>query len=232
MRSQTGPLSSLPFTVLPTNRFTRFDPQPFRVLLLRRLHFPLSLTARQCRCGRPLDACGHHRSACAVAGVLGRRGYPLETAAAQVCREAGARVRLNTMVRDLDLLPGALLDNRRLEVVADGLPLTTRHRHHNGVSAKRRWHSPKRCQHTSAGDGSRARLVVLATEVGGRWSQETRQFLVALAKAKSREAPPPLQGSVKAAWLHRWSCLLGCTAARSFALSLVDGLAPNGPTHR
>ena len=123
MRSQTGPLSSLPFTVLPTNRFTRFDPQPFRVLLLRRLHLPLSVTARQCRCGRPLDACGHHRSACAVAGVLGRRGYLLETAVAQVCREAGARVRLNTMVRDLDLLPGALLDNRRLEVVADGLPL-------------------------------------------------------------------------------------------------------------
>ena len=79
VRSQTGPLSSLPFTVLPTNRFTRFDPQPFRVLLLRQLHLPL-LTARQCRCGRPLDACGHHRSACAVAGVLGRRGYPLETA--------------------------------------------------------------------------------------------------------------------------------------------------------
>ena len=47
MRSQTGPLFSLPFTVLPTNRYTRFDPQPFRVLLLRRLHLHLPLTARQ-----------------------------------------------------------------------------------------------------------------------------------------------------------------------------------------
>ena len=193
MRSQTGPLSPLPFTVLPTDRFTRFDPQPFRVLLLRRLHFPLPLTARQCRCGRPLDACGHHRSACAVAGVLGRRGCPLETAAAQVCREAGARVRLNTMVRDLDLLPGALLDNGRLEVVADGLSLF------NGaqlaidttmVSALRGDGTARRgAQHTSgtaimsarrrkeltcpelSGDGGRARLVVLAT--GGRWSQDT-----------------------------------------------------------
>ena len=118
MRSQTGPLSSLPFTVLPTNRFSRFDPQPFRVLLLRRLHLPLSLTARQCRCGRP--ACGHHRSACAVAGVLGRRGYPLETAAV----EKQELVCVSTpWSGDLDLLPGALLDNRRLEVVADGLPL-------------------------------------------------------------------------------------------------------------
>ena len=30
----------------------------------------------------PVDMFGHHRAACAVAGVLGRRGYPLECAAA------------------------------------------------------------------------------------------------------------------------------------------------------
>ena len=46
---------------------------------------------------------GHHRSACAVAGVLGRRGFPLENAAARICREAGGRVRTNVLVRDLDL---------------------------------------------------------------------------------------------------------------------------------
>ena len=48
---------------------------------------------------------------------------------------------------------------------------------------------------------------------------------------KSREALP-LQGGVKVVWLHKWSCLLGCIAAWSFALSLVNGLAPgvNGPT--
>ena len=91
IRSQTGPLSAMPFIALPTNRFSRFDSQPFRVLLLRRLHLPLS---------------HYHRSACAVAGVLGRRGHPLESAAARVCREAGA-VRTNVMVRDMDLLPAA-----------------------------------------------------------------------------------------------------------------------------
>ena len=123
MRSQCGPLSSVAFTAFPTSRLTRFDSQPFRVLLLRRLHFPLSLSARACRCGRPLDAFGHHRSACATSGVLGRRGFPLESAAARVCREAGARVRTNVMVRDLDLLPHDRVDNRRLEVVADGLSL-------------------------------------------------------------------------------------------------------------
>ena len=77
-----------------------------------------------------------------------------------------------------------------------------------------------------SGEGNRATLVVLAAEVGGRWSTEARDFLVALAAAKAREAPFLLESSVKAAWLFRWSCMLACTAARSFALSLVDGLGP------
>ena len=55
--------------------------------------------------------------------MLGKRGYPLECAAAQVCREVGARVITNMFVRDMDLADFNALDNRRLEVVADGLTL-------------------------------------------------------------------------------------------------------------
>ena len=79
-----------------------------------------SLSSRTCPCGRPLDVLGHHRAACRRAGVLGSRGFSLESAAARVCREA--RVSTNLFVRDLDL-PIANHDARRLEVVADGLPL-------------------------------------------------------------------------------------------------------------
>ena len=71
-----------------------------------------------------------------------------------------------------------------------------------------------------------ARLIVLAEEVGGRWSDEARTFLGSLARAKARSAPLLLRHSVRAAWLHRWRCLLACTAARSFALSLLDTTAP------
>ena len=35
--------------------------------------------------------------------MLGKRGFPLERAAKQVCREAGARVSTNVFVRDMDL---------------------------------------------------------------------------------------------------------------------------------
>ena len=123
LRSQGVPLASAPFVSLPTNRTSRLEPQLLRVLFLRRLRFSLNLSARACRCGRPLDVFGHHRSACVVAGTLGRRGFPLENAAARICREAGGRVRTNVFVRDLDLGVVDQFDTRRLEVLVDGLPL-------------------------------------------------------------------------------------------------------------
>ena len=42
---------------------------------------------------------GHHRSACPVAGMVGRRGFPLENVAARICREAGGRVRIRSRPR-------------------------------------------------------------------------------------------------------------------------------------
>ena len=61
LRSQGGPLAGLPFT-FPTAAHSRFDAQPFRVLLLRRFWLPLLPSARNCRCGLPLDSSGHHRA--------------------------------------------------------------------------------------------------------------------------------------------------------------------------
>ena len=89
------------------------------MLLKRRLRFPLPLSSRSCRCGRLLDPLGHHSAGCSEAGVLRKRGFPLERAAEQVCREVAARVRTNVFVRDMDLTEHNNLDNRRLEVVAD-----------------------------------------------------------------------------------------------------------------
>ena len=107
----------------PTSRLTKIPPQLFRVVLLRRLGLPLPLTARSCRCGRPLDSCGHHRAACARASVLAGRGWALKSAVARVCREAGGRVTTNVMIRDLDLIQPGMVDAWRLEVVVDGLLL-------------------------------------------------------------------------------------------------------------
>ena len=64
--------------------------------------------------------------------------------------------------------------------------------------------------------------MVLAAEVGRRSSNETAQFLSALAEARSQSVPLILQGRAKAAWLRRWSAMLACSAARAFAVSLLD----------
>ena len=67
--------------------------------------------------------CGHHRAACSRAGVLGCRGFPVERAAAQVCREAGGRVGLDRFIRDVDVGAFNPLDGRRIEVIVDRLSL-------------------------------------------------------------------------------------------------------------
>ena len=121
LRSQGGPGAGLALSTCPVNRLTTFTSQLFRVVLLRRLHLPLPLTVRNCRCGLPLDPRGHHRAACARAGVWGGRGWAVENAAARICREAGGRVTTNLLVRDL--AARHVDDARRLEVVVDGLPL-------------------------------------------------------------------------------------------------------------
>ena len=101
VRSQSGPAARVTFSTTPSSPLTRIKPALFRVLLQRRLSLSLPLTRRSCRCGRPLDALGHHRAGCAKLGVLARRGFALESAAARMCRETGARVVTNMWVRDI-----------------------------------------------------------------------------------------------------------------------------------
>ena len=99
------------------------DKTVFRTLLLRSNRILLPLTVPACRCGLPSVAFGFHRSACAVSGVLRRRGFAVESAAARIRREAGARVVVNVFVRDHDLGVVDRMDAWRLEIVADGRPL-------------------------------------------------------------------------------------------------------------
>ena len=139
---------------------------------------------------------------------MGKRGYPLECAAAQVCREAGARVTTNVLVRDMDLAHFNALDSRRLEVVADGLTLwrgaqlavdTTlvsplsrngearrRAANHDGAALDAARKRKEDTYPELTGEDGRTRLVVLAAEVGGRWSAETAQFLCVSPKLERR----------------------------------------------
>ena len=72
----------------------------------------------------PLDVLGHHRAACASVGELRRCGFAWR-APQRARREAGERVSINIVARDLDVAMLDRVDERRLEVVTDGLPLSS-----------------------------------------------------------------------------------------------------------
>ena len=131
------------------------------------------------------------------------------------------------MVRDLDLAVPNAADARRLEVVVDGLPLFGGAQlavdttlvcalHANGSARRGAAHTDGKEGGNLPGAGGRrgrARLVVLAVEVGGRWSPETQSFLSKLANAKARTENPLMRRRVEQAWRFRWGALLSCSAA-------------------
>ena len=63
--------------------------------------------------------------------------------------------------------------------------------------------------------------MVLAAEVGGRWSLD-RQTLRLLVRAKTRSLPEVLRVRARQAWLFRWSSLLACSAAGAYASYLLE----------
>ena len=124
----------------------------------------------------------------------------------------------NESLRDLGLPVFNNVDERRLEVVVDGLPLFRGAQlYHSRVT----WEGVEAVPRAGRGEG-RARLVVLGGEVGGRFSDETAHFLRSLASAKVHGMSELLKRRAHAALMRRWSSTLGCTAARSYALSLLD----------
>ena len=141
----------------------------------------------------------------------------------------------NVMVRDMDVAanPG---DARRLEIVADGLPMfggaqlaidTTLvsalpfpDAHGAALQVARR--RKERAYPELAGPHGRARLVVLAGEVEAAGQKGTRDFLNQSARAKVRHEPAVLKRRVQQAWRMRWQAILSCSAAKAFAASLLE----------
>ena len=112
-------------------------------------------------------------------------------------REGGSRVSTNVFLRDLDISPIGSTDSRRLEVVEEGLSL------YGGqlaidatlVSALEGDGTHRRKANTTDGvallearqnksleSNGRAQLVVIASEVGGRWSSDQKLLVASLAR--------------------------------------------------
>ena len=105
----------------PTRPEFTVEPELFRTLILERLRLPLAVADAVCECGALVDTRGRHRAACPHSGWLRTRAVAPERTLRN-CREAGAAVRPNVKLRDMNVLVRAD-DERCIEVLASGLPL-------------------------------------------------------------------------------------------------------------
>ena len=159
-----------------------------------------------------------------------------------MCREAGATVRLNAKLRDMNINVPAT-DERAIEVVASGLEMNHgaqlavditvrsavtscgRARPNaatvdGAVLVEARHNKEMKCAELCEGD--RCRLVVVGVETGGRWSPQALSFVEQLAASRAREAPRALRFSSFLAWRKRWCRMLSVSCSRAFAGSLVS----------
>ena len=244
LESQSGPFAAKVFTALPTSPELRLEPASFRVLLLRRLRLQLPLVPATCPCRHRLDALGDHRASCPRSGLLRPRAIPRRRTHVPRSRSDGQcqrpSARLNLVVHNQD--------DRRIEVIANSLPLwggaqlavdTTlvsaldsagqlrRQQRSTTGAALRIARRAKERTYPELLRAERCRLVVLGIELGGRWSSEAAQFVRMLARSRARSAPHVLRSGATAAYVSRWSALLSFAAARAVAASLLSLLLGN-----
>ena len=231
--SQSGPHAGMWLAAIPSDAATTLAPDLMHVAMRRRLRLPLPLTVLHCGaegrhgCGAEVDAYGDHHLACPRTGLLPRRGFVVERAWVQVAREAvgpEGRVVPQQWLSRTTAPQGHPDDRRRLDFVVYGAtsrgealccdatlvsPLTRAGRPIPGadaragvalVAARRR----KVARYPELTRGGPQRLVVLAAEVGGRWSDECQQFLRTLLRLRVQRAPPPLRASAAQGWARRW----------------------------
>ena len=148
----------------------------------------------------------------------------------------------DVFLRDLNLgLP--ITDARRLEVVANGLPSF----HGAQVAVDVTLVSPiqrdacprpgaeaepglaiaqaeerKRRTYPEFGHQARCRLVVLALEVGGRWSTATQAFLRDLARGRALASPLQSRAALAHALQRRWGQMLTIAANTALNSSLLE----------
>ena len=170
----------------PTRGSIQIDSQPFRVLLFRR---------------RPPLPPDFARVCHTTVATIG-----LRAAAARVCCDVGGP--------RIDECHGEGPSTALLLTIFGGAQLSTS----TPVSPLRRDVGARPGAARQDGAAVRAhsqeegalRLVVLAAEVGGRWSQET--VTVLLLRCLVRRV------TIVVSWLHRWARLLACSTAHSCAL--------------
>ena len=149
----------------------------------------------------------------------------------------------DVLLRDLNVGGIRVTDNRRIEVIANGLaayhgeqlaidativspiranghPISRADRE-EGIALAAALRRKARAYPELLRQG-RCQMLVAAVEVGGRWHEEAYGFLVRMAKDKARAAPAALRTSLTNAWIRRWSGMIAFAVHDALAASLVE----------
>ena len=217
VRSQAGVGAAAALTVAPTNR-DHDSPPPLP-------HDPLAVVSDR------LSPCLCATTDVAVHLTLWPSSCRLWRVAARTCREAGGRVHQHAgeghgpgCADGLPLQGGAQLavDTTLICALhADGRPRLGAAKH-DGVALKVARRKKSTVYPEVVGPHSRTKLVVLAAEVGGRWSEETRVFLSQLASARAMSDLPLTRRRAEQAWRLRWGDMWTRAVAKAVASSLLD----------
>eukprot|EP00439_Symbiodinium_sp_Y106_P083243 s600_g23.t1 len=191
---------------------TTLSPHAMQLALRRRLRLPLPLRPKRCGpspgCGGLVDVFGDHALACPRTGLLARRAKIVERAWVRVAHEAvGAdgQVVPQQWLSNTTAPGVAPDDRRRLDLVMYGAspmggalccdrtgqpqPCTAAHDGAMLRVAERCKTLRKRTTYPELSSRGPQRLLVLGSEIGGRWN-ETAQWLVRdLVRIRAQRAP-------------------------------------------
>lgn len=243
-RSQGGVGASAWLTCIPLCEALTLEPMLFLTALRRRLFLPLPVGSRFCRaCNCSVDAWGHHALVCRRLGWMARRAGILETAWLQVFREAGAHVRHRPLLSSLAVPEVLEDDTRQLDIVAGGLPVFGG----RTIVADATLRSPLTGTGSIRGralceDGStflQARIdkvdkypelvnsarrhcfLVLASEVGGRHSEDCVRVIRILSSYLAGLQPRALRQSYRTIYFQRWWGIISVAVQRAVAANLL-----------
>ena len=248
LRSQAGPGAGAWLLAVPSDPGTTLPPPAMNIALRRRLRLPLPVTAATCvvdgrghGCGGPLDPYGDHALACPRSGALARRAPLVERAWVRVAREAvGAdgRVVPQQWIASLNLPGVSSTDRRRLDLVIYGAtPLgealccdatlvsaltrggapIPRAADNDAVAIATARQRKQRAYPELLQRGAQ-RLLVLATELGGRWSGECRELMRILVDHRASRVAPAVRPAARNGWLRRWWGILSVAVQHATAL--------------
>ena len=218
LRSQSGTHAGAWLTITPCEPAMTLEPQAMQLALRRRLRLPLPPCPIRCGpgpgCGQRVDPLGDHALACPRTGLLARRAKTVERAWVRVAREAvgpdGQVVPQQWLAHTT--APGIRPDDRRrLDLVVYGAtprggalccdatlvpPLSRTGPPQPGAaetdgSALRTAERRKHATYPELRRAGPQRLLVLGSEVGGRWNGEAARFVRDLVRVRAHRAPGP-----------------------------------------